>query len=158
LSARDATVLRREDAFDNLDLGDRIQAHDGDLVLAAVMAHGPLLCVGVCFGSVNGNAGAAAGNTIHLHVAATARADACGKPQQVREIPAIHRKLPNFLGAKGLGLQRCRVFDERCLSGYEHRFLNRADFEREGLPYRLPCTKNHAFVGVGLEAGQGNHN
>ena len=67
LPSGDTAVLGRQDALDDLHFGDRVEAHDGDLILAAVLRERPRFRIRVRFGAVDREAGAAGGDAVHLH-------------------------------------------------------------------------------------------
>ena len=150
LSAGDPAVLRRQHALDDLDLGDGVEAHDGDLILAAMLGQRPGFGIRVGLGAVDRDARAARGDAVHLHVAGAARAHRVSGSSGC-EVPAIDRQLAHLLRPEVVGLQRGRRLDERRFHGHRHRLREGADLEGERLPHRLPGAELHAVVLHGLK-------
>ncbi len=153
LAAGDAAIFGRQHAFDDLYLSDRVDAHDRNLVLTAVLIHRPLFGTRIRFSPIDGDARASSSDTTHLHVTLVHVHAGC-KTQQIRNVAAIDWQLANLLRSQRRGLTgRCGL-DERRLCGHRDTFLHGAELECEGLPHRLTRTELYAFVGVGLETGQ----
>src|SRR5437660_1494609 len=70
LATNRPAVLRREDALDDLHLGDRLHAQDLDLVLAAVVAKAALLGVGLCAAAVDVDGASAVTDSVHAEAPA----------------------------------------------------------------------------------------
>ena len=139
LSAGDPAVFRRQHSLDDLDLGDGVEAHDRDLILAAVLGHRPGFGTRVGLGAIDCDARAARGDAVHLHVSGAARAHAGCQAHQVCEVPAIDRQLAHFLHPEAVGLQRGRRLDERTFRRHRHRLREATDLEGERLPHRRPA-------------------
>src|SRR5262249_48117545 len=67
LAADHTAVFSRKDALDNLDLGYGFDAHDVDLILSPVLAHGPPFRIRVRLRTINRDSGSTSGDTIHPH-------------------------------------------------------------------------------------------
>src|SRR5437016_14653133 len=65
VAADGSAVFGRKDALDDLDLRHGFQAHDVDLILAAVLAESVVLGIGLRVGAVHRDACAAIADTVH---------------------------------------------------------------------------------------------
>src|SRR5262249_59193731 len=69
LPAGHAAILRRQDAFDDLDFRDRVEAHDRYLILAAILSQRSAFRIRVRLGAIDGDACADRPDAVHLHAA-----------------------------------------------------------------------------------------
>ena len=155
LPADRAAVLRRQDALDDLHLGDRLDAQDLDLVLAAVVAEAAVFRVGLGAAAVHRDGAAAVADAVHAKRPAAAdclvgRTDTRAQQDDVLQIPPGHRDL-GHLGANGLDLRGRGRLHERRRFGDRDRLFQRAHFECVGLPHFLARAELQALAGVGLE-------
>src|SRR6185503_14123261 len=98
LPADRAAVLRRQDALDDLHLGDRLDAQDLDLVLAAVVAEAAVFRVGLGAAAVDRDGAAAVADAVDAKRPAASnclvgRADTRAQQDDVLQIPPRHREL-----------------------------------------------------------------
>ena len=155
LPADRAAILRRQHALDDLHLGNRLDAQDLDLVLAAVVAEAAVFGVGLGAAAVHRDGAAAIADAVHAKRAAApdcvvGRTDTRAQQDDVLQIPPGDRDL-GHLGAHGLDLRGRGRLNERRLFHDRHSLGERADFECVGLPHFLPRAELHALAGVCLE-------
>ena len=155
LPADRATIFRRQDTFDDLHLGHRLDAQDLDLVLAAVVAKATVLRIGLRAAAVDGDGTAAVADAVDAKRAAASdgvvrRTDAGGQQDDVLQIPPRHRDLPHFF-ADRLDLRRRARLHERRGFLDRHRLGQDADVQHVGLPHGLAGAERESFAAVGLE-------
>ena len=155
LPADRAAILRRQDALDDLHFGDRLDAQDLDLVLAAVVAEAAVFRVGLGAAAVHRDGAAAVADAVHAERPATAdclvaRTDTRAQQDDVLQIPPGHRNL-GHLGANGLHLRGRSRLHERRRFGDRDRLFERAHFEYVGLPHFLARAELQALAAICLE-------
>ena len=158
LPADRAAVLRRQDALDDLHLGDRLDAQDLDLVLAAVVAEAAVFRVGLGAAAVDGDGAATIADAVHAERPAASdcavrRIHTWREQDDVLQISPRNRDLLHFRSDR-LHLGRRRRLHERRGLGDRHRFLDVADFEHVGLADGLSGAEIQPLAVVGLESGE----
>ena len=156
LAANRPAILRRQDAFENLHLGDRLHAQDLNLVLAAVVAKAAVLGVGLCAAAVDVDGASAVTDSVHAEGPAApegviGRTDTRGQQDDVLQIPPRDRNF-SHLAAQRLRLRRRHRFDQR--SGFSDGDLlgNVADFEQVSLTHRLTGAESQSSTFICLES------
>jgi hypothetical protein len=160
LPADRAAILRRQDALDDLHLGDRLDTQDLDLVLAAIVAEAAVFRVGLGAAAVHGDGAAAVADAVHAKRPAASdrivgRTDTRAQQDDVLQIPPGDRDL-GHLSANDLDLRGRGRLNERCLFHDRHGLRQHAHFERVGLPDFLTCAEVQPLAGVSLEPRQLN--
>jgi hypothetical protein len=152
-SAGDAAVLGRQNAFDDLHFGHRLDAHHVDLVLAAVLRHRAPFGIRVRLGAVDRDAGAAGRDAVQPHVAGVA-VGARREREDAGDVAALQRQLADDLSTVGQGLLRRSGLDQRHGGLHRHRLLDAAQLNLKGLTRRLPRTHLQAAIGQRFESGE----
>jgi hypothetical protein len=145
LPADRAAIFRGQDTFDDLDLGNRLDAQDLDLVLAAVVAEAAVFRVGLGAASIDGDCATTIADAVDAKRAAASgcvvrRTDARTQHDDVLQVPARHRDFPHLLANRLDLRRRARLYQRR-------RFLHGdqlgqlADFEHVGIAHRLAGAK-----------------
>ena len=137
VAANRSAVLGRKDALDDLDFRYRLEPHDVDLILAAVLAKSVVLGVGLRVGAVHSDACAAIADTVHPKALRRFRFVACAhtrrQSQQVANVAARNRELSHLPQRKGLDLRNREGLDQRCACGDRDVLRYLSDLEHECL-------------------------
>ena len=156
LTADRASVLRRQDALGHLHLGDRFDAQDLDLVLAAVIAEAAIFWIGLGAAAVHRDGVAAIADAVDAERPAAAGgvvggADSRAEEDDVLQVPPRDRNLAHFL-AERLHLRRRCCLDEGRILGDRDGLCQRPHFEPKCLPHRLAGVQRQSPVLIRLES------